>query len=446
MNFLLKCVLFFQPTDLHEDDYRYFKSSAFISATLTLLTINLVLIVSSFFLEFDIQHAIIITPIPIIFMLFVYKHYGNLEFYGNFFIFTLTAISFIEIMQTKGLYSDVMVWINICPLLGILFSTRRWAFGWFFIVIFMTIGIFILEKIGYTHFYRDTVGYSYEYMAISFIGFFTALFAFVFLFEKGQRNTIVLLNKQKILLEEQKEALSKQSQELSDAKDILKKKNSDLENFAYAASHDLKEPLRMIAMYTQLLERRMKDTLSTENKEFMAFVTGGVFRMETLLNDLLLYSRMGRSDEALIPVNLNNTLLLVQNNLQVAIKESDTTLMIDDLPTVSATRTEMTQLFQNLIANSIKFKKKEIPPVIKLCYTKEDAFYHFSVEDNGIGIAPEYQEKVFNIFMHIHTQEHYAGSGIGLSTCKKIIENMNGRIWIQSTENVGTSVHFTIPV
>jgi light-regulated signal transduction histidine kinase (bacteriophytochrome) len=201
----------------------------------------------------------------------------------------------------------------------------------------------------------------------------------------------------------------------------------------------------MIAMYTQLLERRMKEQLTPENKEFMHFVTDGVFRMETLLNDLLLYSRMGRSAEALVPVDVDKILFLVQNALSLSIQEANCTLTFSDMPTISASKTEMTQLFQNLIANSLKFKQQTLDCTRKVYHRDEPLSHYFIVQDNGIGIAEQYQQKVFDIFTRIHTMNEYSGSGIGLSTCKKIIENMGGTIWLESEVNVGTKVHFKIP-
>ncbi len=431
-------VQYFIPKEVEKEDFRFYKSQSFVSVILGLIGINILLILYLASVQNITEYAAAYAPFLFIAMLFTFKYFGRLELYGNIVICIIMLSCVTEAYGTQGLYSDAMIWISLTPILSTLFSHRFVGFLWYVLSLIFVVLLYYLECKGITHHQSAVSIYSYEYMLVCFLGFYAAIFAIIFLFDQGQELTIIRLQEQRKETEQQKIALQL-------AKDNLKIKNNDLENFAYAASHDLKEPLRMIAMYTQLLERRMKEQLSPENKEFMAFVTDGVFRMESLLNDLLLYSRMGRGVEALVEVDLNRIMLIVENILTVSIKESNCEVSYQTLPIILASKTEMIQLFQNLFANSIKFKQEDKDSKISVHYTDESDFHCFVVTDNGIGIALEYQKKVFDIFTRIHTIKQYSGSGIGLSTCKKIIENMGGSIGLESTQNVGTKIYFKIP-
>ena len=438
MNSIQTIIQYFIPREIEKEDFRFYKSQSFVSVILGLIGINITLILYLATVQNVMTYAASYAPFLFIIMLFTFKFFGKLELLGNLVVCVIMLGSITEAYNTHGLFSDAMIWICLCPILSTLFSTRFVGFLWYLISLVVVCVFYYLENNGLTHFHDATSISTYEYMWVCFMGFYTAIFGIVFLFDQGQQFTIMRLQAQKAEIESQKA-------ELELVKEGLKVKNADLENFAYAASHDLKEPLRMIAMYTQLLERRMKEQLTPENKEFMHFVTDGVFRMETLLNDLLLYSRMGRGAEALEPVDLDKILFLVQNSLSVSIKEANCIFTVENMPTISASKTEMMQLFQNLIANSLKFKQLDLDSSIKIFYYDEPLFHYFVVQDNGIGIAEQYQQKVFDIFTRIYTMNEYGGSGIGLSTCKKIIENMGGTIWLESEVNVGTKINFRIP-
>jgi PAS domain S-box-containing protein len=231
----------------------------------------------------------------------------------------------------------------------------------------------------------------------------------------------------------------------------LVRSNSELEHFAYAASHDLQEPLRMVASYLQLLVRRCQDQLTPEGKEFIGFAVDGAKRMQSLINDLLLYSRVGRHGKPLVPVSSEEVLERALANLRVAIQDSGTTITHSPLPQVVGDPTQLTQVFQNLIGNAIKFRS-EAPPAIHVAAEFKKApplsatagEWVFSVCDNGIGIEPQYFERIFVIFQRLHTREKYPGTGIGLAICSRIAERHNGRIWVESTPGKGSTFFFTI--
>jgi len=224
----------------------------------------------------------------------------------------------------------------------------------------------------------------------------------------------------------------------------LKRSNEDLEQFAYVASHDLQEPLRMIKNYLQLLRQRYKDQLDTNALEFIGFALDGSKRMHQLIHDLLTYSRVGTHGKEFGTTSCDEALADALANLQVAIEESNAEVTRDPLPTVKGDIVQLTQLFQNLVGNAVKFRG-EAPPKVHVGVVRNGAEWEFSVRDNGIGIAEQDFQRIFVVFQRLHSREKYAGTGIGLSVCKKIVERHEGRIWVDSKPGKGTTFHFTIP-
>jgi PAS domain S-box-containing protein len=225
----------------------------------------------------------------------------------------------------------------------------------------------------------------------------------------------------------------------------LARSNADLEQFAYVASHDLQEPLRAIVSYLQLLERRYAEQLDERAGRYIGHAVEGGHRMQTLINDLLTYSRVGRRGEEMEPVEMRAIFDRVLNNLQIAIEESQALVTYaEPLPTIVADQTQMYQLLQNLLANAIKFRG-EATPRIHFWAERVGTAWQFSVQDNGIGIAPEYRERVFVLFQRLHGRDEYAGTGIGLAVCKKIVERHGGELWVEETPGGGSTFHFTIP-
>lgn len=225
----------------------------------------------------------------------------------------------------------------------------------------------------------------------------------------------------------------------------LKRSNQELEQFAYVASHDLQEPLRMVSSYVQLLARRYKGKLDSDADEFINYAVDGANRMKGLINDLLTFSRVGTRGKEFSPVELNSVIEVVLSNLQVAIEENNAVITCDELPKVLADEGQMVQLFQNLIGNALKFRSEE-PPKIHIGIKQEKEDWLFSISDNGIGIDPQFSERIFIIFQRLHTREEYPGTGIGLSICRKIIERHGGRIWVESQPGQGSTFYFTLPV
>jgi len=224
----------------------------------------------------------------------------------------------------------------------------------------------------------------------------------------------------------------------------LARSNADLEQFAYVASHDLQEPLRMVAAYTQLLAERYRGKLDENADKFIGYASEGALRMQTLIQDLLAFSRVGRSGIECGRVECDAAMEEVLRSLGPAIQESGAVVTHGELPPVWADRSQMTQLFQNLIGNAIKFRGKE-PPAISVQAEKAGQQWLFSVSDNGIGIAPEYAENIFVVFQRLHGRSEYPGNGIGLAICKKIVERNGGKIWVEAQAGHGSVFKFTMP-
>ena len=226
----------------------------------------------------------------------------------------------------------------------------------------------------------------------------------------------------------------------------LARSNADLEQFAYVASHDLQEPLRMVAAYTQLLAERYRGKLDENADKFIGYASEGALRMQSLIHDLLAYSRVGRNGSGRVDCNAVTEEVLI--TLGPAIQESGAVVTHTALPEVWANRSQMAQVFQNLIGNAIKFRGKE-PPVISVQAEKAGQQWLLSVSDNGIGIAPEYAENIFVVFQRLHTRTEYPGNGIGLAICKKIVERNGGKIWVEAqaghSSNHGSVFKFTMP-
>ncbi|MCB8944286.1 MAG: hypothetical protein H6658_11090 [Ardenticatenaceae bacterium] len=226
----------------------------------------------------------------------------------------------------------------------------------------------------------------------------------------------------------------------------LERSNRELAEFAYVASHDLQEPLRIISSYLQLLNRSYADKLDADGQRFIQYTVDAADRMRHLIQDLLAYSRVGTQAQPLQPTDFRQILTQVLADLQLAIEENTAVITHDPtFPTVMADASQLRQLLQNLIGNAIKFHGEQ-PPHIHIGSRREDDYWLMWVQDNGIGIDPQFAERIFVIFQRLHNRQEYPGTGIGLAICKKIVERHNGRIWVESQPGSGTTFFFTLPV
>lgn len=247
------------------------------------------------------------------------------------------------------------------------------------------------------------------------------------------------------LMVSKNDLIKKQNIALEESNKALEKSNTELEQFAYIASHDMREPIRTIRSFNSLLQKKYSGALGDRGMEFVTFIEDASARLDIMLTDLLNYSRVNTKDKNKSFTNLSQSVNAAAKNLNGKITNNDVILNVALLPKVNVNQVQMERLFQNLIDNGIKYNNNK-EKVIDINYHKNDSAHVFSVKDNGIGIEPQYKEKVFEIFRRLHSRSEYEGSGIGLATCKKIVEKHNGEIWLKSYPNKGTTVYFSIPI
>jgi len=240
--------------------------------------------------------------------------------------------------------------------------------------------------------------------------------------------------------------LFQQKKQLEEQAIELKRSNTELSQFAYIASHDLSEPLRSINSFSQLLEKKYIDKLSPEANEYIAFISAGVRKMRSLIDDLLEFSRVMTQGHTFQNVNSNIVLEELLLNLKSILDQKNAIVTINSLPAVQGDKIQLSRLFQNLIENGLKFNTNKAPRIIVSGSISNPKMCTFSVQDNGVGISAEYFERIFLIYQRLHTNEEYPGTGIGLAVCKRIVERHGGRIWVESTPGEGSTFFFTLPV
>ena len=245
-------------------------------------------------------------------------------------------------------------------------------------------------------------------------------------------------------LKEAQQLTERQGEHMREQAEELAAQNKELEQFAYVTSHDLQEPLRMIRSYTQLLTKRYKGRLDGEADEFISFVEGAVDRMQQLITDLLSYSSVGRKGKEFGSVDCETCVARSLANLSIALEETGATVERSALPQIFGDSTQLTQLFQNLIGNALKYRA-QVTPRIEVRAERQGREWLLAVSDNGVGIAPEHNERIFGMFQRLHGREEYPGTGIGLAICKKIVDQHGGRIWLESQPGQGSKFFFTLP-
>ncbi|HLB70066.1 MAG TPA: ATP-binding protein [Candidatus Methanoperedens sp.] len=283
---------------------------------------------------------------------------------------------------------------------------------------------------------------NFVYFSYEFSGHLLMATGFYFIHLSLYRSSVELPYEK---LAEAEDRLRKDAEEkLKQTMAELMRSNKELEEFAYVASHDLQEPLRMVVSYLQLIEKRYKSRIDADADEFIDFAVDGATRMQRLINDLLTYSRVGTQGRPFVPTDCESVLRQACANLEIAMKESGAVITHDVLPEVMADSGQLAQLFQNLIGNAIKFRNEK-PPEIHIGIEQKGNDWLFCVRDHGIGIDMQYAERIFHIFQRLHGKKEYSGSGIGLAVCKKIVKRHGGRIWVESEPGKGSTFYFTIP-
>jgi signal transduction histidine kinase len=327
--------------------------------------------------------------------------------------------------------SEYIICLFLLASLALLYQKRRQFDPGVFQLLSASIGVMIAAEMAFT-LYVDVYG------LLNLLGHLLKIVAFYLVYkafvEVGLTQPYSLLFRD---LKQNEDALARQAQELA-------RSNADLEHFAYVASHDLQEPLRMVTSYLQLLERRYQGQLDDKARDFIGYAVDGATRMQKMIQALLDYSRLSSHGRQFAPVDSQRVLEGVLSDLGPALEESDTSLTFDPLPIVIGDETQLGMLFQNLIDNAIKFRNREAPRVHISAVRGEDE-WTFSVCDNGIGIDPAHAGRIFLMFQRLHTRQEYPGTGIGLAACQRIVERHGGRIWVESQPGEGSTFYFTLP-
>lgn len=281
-------------------------------------------------------------------------------------------------------------------------------------------------------------------LSTCFIALLIAGIAFS-IFERRKNHDLLTLFHAREMMKKEINERKLVEQALFERTNALEQSNRDLEQYTHVISHDLQEPLSVVISYLQLLDRQYSKRLDNDADEFIGFAVDGARRMQSMIKALMMFSRVGRKSNKIKPVNTENILKQALENLSVAIEENKAVITHDMLPEVMADESLLIQLFQNLIANAIKFRGEKQAYINISAELKNDKWI-FSVQDNGVGINPKFFERIFTIFKRLHTVAEYPGTGIGLAVCRKIVESYGGRIWLTSEPGKGTTFYFTLPV
>ena len=440
---MISIIDYFIGDFLKKPPYIHFRARSLVGMHLLAFIITIFTLVTGLLFAFQNILPLSISGVIIIINLYVFKRYQNFYLSANLLaglaFLTFSIMSF----DNGGLFSDNCVWLTTVPIFALLFGGKKSGYTWL-----------IITLIFYIFLYSNGI-YSKEYVAVLKLDpiYYTTgncfLLAFTFwlayIFKSEQYYVVNSLIEQNNILETQYTEIAEKNEKILEARQKLEQSNAELEQFAYVASHDLKEPLRMITLYTQMIKRKIKASLDTETEEFMGFVVDGTKRMQQLLDDLLEYSRLGKKGTKNV-IDLNDVMLVVQQNLKIPISNNEVVLTADTLPKVSAVFSEMVQLFQNLAGNAIKFKKFDEKPTIHIgIKSVTSKSFIIQIKDNGIGMEVQGIEKIFNLFERLHTRDAYEGTGIGLATCKKVMENLGGNITVDSVYGEGSIFYLEFP-
>ena len=379
-------------------------------------------------------------------MLAVFKRVGDIILSGNLLVALVAVVLVFGIVDSGGLYSDSLLWLMLAPVIAFLFTSRYWGVVWSLALFAILVILYFLEIYSAESYRYASLDFGPRYYLVSYLGLFSGVLGVILIFVRNNDLTLVKLLRTTSELRAQQAQTAAQNARLIKQEAELRRSNRDLELFAYVASHDLKEPLRMVNAYSQLIERRAADKLPDKEREYLGFVRDGAERMTTMLDDLLSYSRLGRERTADQAVDLNRTLLVVRHNLTKLVAEKRGTLDVGPMPTLVGKPTHFVQLFQNLIANAVKFRRPDHDPIVAVeAVPRPDGGVVIRVTDNGIGMRAEDTEEIFGVFQRLNGRGEFEGSGIGLATVKRILDELGAGVSVSSQPGVGSTFELAFP-
>lgn len=384
-------------------------------------------------------------------LLVIFRFTDSLTITTNLFLAIFATLLAITSLKSGGVYSLDNFLLYIIPLSAYVLSEVRSAAFWLIVVNIWSFYLFTLagspEQIQL--FREQTIDFPPAYYFTFCLVSTIASFMFLSIFYYENQNLIEKLEANQEALELKNNAYAQQTKQLEKVQERLKFSNRELEQYAYVTSHDLKQPIRTINGFANLLKRDLvkKEVLDDENTEYLNLIIKSSNNMQQLVTDLLAYAKLSAEEEVLFQeLPLDDVLDNVLTNLQNQINSNKVTIERTQLPTLKVLPVKIHQVFQNIISNAIKFKKKQVPLTLKIRSQLKGAYWEFSIEDNGIGIEQKHQENIFALFRKLHSETEYSGSGIGLSTCQRIIQMHKGDIWVESEKGIGTKFIFTLPV
>ncbi len=430
---------FFIPENLKSPKEVYWRARI-ISSIHIFLLVNVIvseILCSMFFTDNEFPHSICFIGIGS--LLFIFKKWGSFIISGNLLIVLLVAILLPFSLTTGGLYSYDFLALLVVPMLGFLIVNRFFGFFWTFFMVATSFGLHYLELNAVVSYRSGILDNDANYYLSLTLFLYVLITSCVAIFDKGQRLIIDELNFQRDLLHKNKIELEEKEEELLES-------NASLKHFAHVASHDLKQPIRTIFSFGQLLQRDIGDTLSKDHQMYLDFIILGSKQLQNQVDSILNHAKIGSNKD----MNLETVEVLpfVENvvlKLQQQIIESGAKVTIKKLPTeIIASKIELSLVFQNIISNGIKFKEPDVPLEIKITSKELPTHYEFSIADNGVGVEPDIIDKIFTPMVKSYSKQNADGTGMGLATCEKIIKRHQGTIKVVSEQGDGATFIFTI--
>ncbi len=443
------------PQGLKGDFELYRKAKILSCIHLLMLVLTLISCSAWYYLDLntDLPYAFAIALTALLITLF--KKMGSLTFSGNAIAFTIVLIIAPLSFKSGGLYSLDTLFLVSVPIVGFLLTGARWGLFWT-AFLFVYLGYFYYLEINSSVSFREqTFGFDHNYYVTLVSILFFTITAAIYFYERENQLVIKQLKQQRTELEQTKQLLQKSNNELEHevlrrteklqkTNVDLKQANEVLEQFAFVASHDLKEPLRSISSFIQLLEMKYGDVVGKDGKEYIKYAVDGVKRMYHLIEELLAYSKADKMAINFMEVDIRQVINNKMYDVHELIKDKQAIIIVKEMPKkIIAEPNQLGILILNLLTNALKFNNNEQPKVVIGVEEKKDCWV-FSVVDNGIGIKDEYKEKIFEIFKRLHKKEEFEGTGIGLALCKKVVERHQGKIWVNSEEGKGSAFYFSI--
>ncbi len=380
--------------------------------------------------------------------LIVFKRTGSFNFVANCFAFIGITGLIYGCLTSGGIYSENVFWMSMFPLLTLFLSDVKTGLFWTFITSIVFIILYFITKGDINAYFDQILIIDPSHYLISGILFVVFIVFINALFKIQLESYLEKTIQQNTRLQSQQKEIKNKTNRLEITKQQLIERNKELEQYAYATSHDLKQPLKTIISFTNLLQNELEESnaLNEESRKLFSFISKGTADMDNLVSDVLKFAKnSGDSYNPFEMTDLNELLVEVEQSISKSIYESEAIITYQELPSIDVVPVKIKQLFQNLLINAIKFRSEERKLKIDISAYKQNQDWIFEIEDNGIGIQKEQLKQVFLPFVKLHPSSQYNGSGIGLSTCKKIVESHGGKIWIESEFGKGTSVLFTLP-